>query len=160
MSLTPAQYEALTQLLSSVFDRDSLEQMLQFKLGKALFNLVSPDKGLDGVAFDLIGVAEREGWTEALVRAVVVSRPSNARVQEFVNGHWQGGLASQDAGQQVQAVKRGLEALIDLVRRLTDPAVGQIIGRYRADFRLTQEKVAALGRYKCKRRLKRAAFGR
>jgi hypothetical protein len=148
MSLTSQQYEELTQVLSAAFDHDSLEQMVQFKLGKELFALVPREKGLNTVAFELIQAAEREGWTEALIRGAYISRPKNAKLAAFVEAHWPAAKKPREATQDVEAVQRGLQALAGIVGQLADGVIREIVGRFRADFSMTRDKTEALGRYK------------
>jgi hypothetical protein len=148
MCLTGEQYEKLSVALSRAFDNTSFEQMVQFKLGKELFALVSPDGGLQAVAFRLIKVAEKEGWTEALIRGAYVSRPNNPHIREFVEQHFPRAREARDPTEHARDIVSGLAALTAIVQRLSDPAVRLLIGEFRADFKLTSEKVEMLGRYK------------
>jgi hypothetical protein len=152
MSLSAQQFEELTDALGgdqgAAFDHDTLEQMVEFKLGKTLYALVPRDKPLRTVAFELIKVAEQEGWTDALVRAAYNARPNNARVKAFVDKYWPQAKVPEEFAQQVRAVKTGLEALAAILQRLTDPSIRQTIGGFSAVFKLTLEKIDTLKRYK------------
>jgi hypothetical protein len=152
MSLTGEQTQELTDALGgdqgAAFDHDTLEQMVRFKLGKDLYALVARDKPLHTVAFELIKVAEQEGWTDALVRAAYISRPNNTRVKAFVDQHWPEARVPEEFAQQVQAVKTGLVALSAILERLADPGIRLTIGGFSAVFKLTLEKIETLRRYK------------
>ncbi len=147
--LSGAQMEELAEALASAYDADSLERMVQFKLGKELGRLVPlGDSGMNTVSFKLIRLAEQEGWTNALIQAVYITRAGNAKVAQFVETHWPQAKTPEEAEGQVQKVTQGLQALTGIVQRLADPAIRLIIGRFRADFDITREKIGSLARYK------------
>ncbi|HZN35645.1 MAG TPA: effector-associated domain EAD1-containing protein [Pirellulaceae bacterium] len=153
--LTGAQFEELAAALAGAdgaaagaFDKDTLEQLVQFKLGRRLFDFVAEDKPLKTIVFQLIRTAEMEGWTAALIQAVSITRPGHAQVQQFVAAHFPQAAAPLLPAEQVERVKRGLAALATIVERLRDPEIRLIVGRFRADFEITREKVAALAGYK------------
>jgi hypothetical protein len=60
--------------------------MLKFRLDKTLAALVS-HKPFAAVVFDLIGVAEREGWTSELVEAARDHIPGNPELKRFCAQH-------------------------------------------------------------------------
>lgn len=80
MALTGAQYQELNDALVDAFPAQaSLVMMLKFRLGKALATIVAPGT-LTYEVFQLIGVAEAEGWTRDLVVAARQSVPRNERL--------------------------------------------------------------------------------
>jgi len=149
--LTGAQYEELTAAISGdggAFNKDSLEQMVQFKLGRRLFDLVDQARPLNTIAFELVRAAETEGWTAALIQAIAISRPGHARLQQFIAANFPQAAAPLAPAAQIENVKRGLAAVATIVERLGNPEIRLIVGRFRADFEITREKVEALARYK------------
>lgn len=66
------------------YNYDSAEQMLKFELSKRLDELVAPG-GFRDVAFDLIQVAEEEGWIIDLVQAAHTANPTNQQLADFTH---------------------------------------------------------------------------
>lgn len=78
-----AQREALQKaLMSALFNRDELEQFLLFRLEKNLEEIARPG-ALPKVMFDVIQMAEAEGWTDDLIRKAVAYRPGNPALKLF-----------------------------------------------------------------------------
>lgn len=75
----------LHEVLLSAYDRNSLRHMLQFELDKDLdVIIVESNVAFKGVVFNLIKLAHRESWVDALVDSAYRSNPSNQRLQIFV----------------------------------------------------------------------------
>lgn len=82
MKLTGKQIQELHSALLDAFDRPALEMMLRIQLDRNLSAITAPGR-LETVVFDLIGVAEREGWTGDLVRESHDWNPGNELLTAF-----------------------------------------------------------------------------
>jgi hypothetical protein len=80
MALSGQQYERLSAALAEAFTAASLSRMLEFRLNRRLDLLVSPNDGLLHTCFQLIRIAEMEGWTERLVLEAHWSNPGNTKL--------------------------------------------------------------------------------
>ena len=96
MELTGSQMEQLSDALRSAFDYDRLERLLQYRLGKSLQDITLADS-LAQIAFDVIRLAEAEGWTTSLVSCSRDAAPGNSRLLAFAQ---QLGLVSTVASRQ------------------------------------------------------------
>lgn len=67
--------------LVGAFNQDSLTEMLRFRLDRDLFSVVPPG-ALNTVAFNLLRLAEQEGFEYELIEAAYQYRPKNARIRE------------------------------------------------------------------------------
>ncbi|MEH1873902.1 effector-associated domain EAD1-containing protein [Nostoc sp.] len=84
MRLSGEQFEKLSNALTDAFpDKSSLEQMLWFKLNKNL-NEVGGVGNLKTVVFELIKVANSQGWVEDLVRKASEYNYGNQRLRAIV----------------------------------------------------------------------------
>src|SRR5690348_6571929 len=81
------QLEQLWKAISSAFTIDSLRQLLRFKLGKVLCDIVDCQKLFRDLVFDLLAIAEEEGWIEVLLSAIVAARPNSPEIVAFVSAH-------------------------------------------------------------------------
>jgi hypothetical protein len=72
--LTARQYEDLWRALCDAYKQNELERMLQFRLDKRLDQITSHGT-FEDVVFELIGLAQREGWHLELLRHARESRP-------------------------------------------------------------------------------------
>jgi hypothetical protein len=79
MPLPGATVRAVSEALIAAFSEEELEQTLLYRLDKRLDRL-SGGGTIEKVVFDVIGKAEREGWTARLVVAAREERPDNAAV--------------------------------------------------------------------------------
>jgi hypothetical protein len=82
MKLTGKQFEDLTAALLDAYDRQRLAMMLKIRLEKRLDVITAPGD-LQSVVFDLIGVAEAEGWTYDLIREAHDWVPGNDLLTAF-----------------------------------------------------------------------------
>jgi hypothetical protein len=64
------------------FDQSTFRQLLRLKLDRNLDALVASGS-FDDVVFNVIQVAERQGWVEALIRAARESNPGNPALKQF-----------------------------------------------------------------------------
>jgi hypothetical protein len=80
--LTGTQAEQLWKALLDAYNEDSLARMLKFRLDIRLDQIVGED-GLRDMIFELIEVAEMEGWTADLISAARESNPRNASLMAF-----------------------------------------------------------------------------
>jgi hypothetical protein len=76
------QMQSLRDALCSAFDQASLDQMLRFSLDKDRPKLVA-DGPFHQVTFELIKIAQREGWHHQLIDAACKYVPGNAVLQLF-----------------------------------------------------------------------------
>jgi hypothetical protein len=75
------QYQQLVDALTNAFPAiPALTMMLQFRLAKNLAELAALPNPIDVVAFEVIGVANAEGWTAQLITAARESRPNNPKL--------------------------------------------------------------------------------
>ena len=79
MTLTPTQLRKLRDALVDAYDEDSFEQMLLFNTGKRL-DVIVARKGFKTTVFNVIMLAEREGWTLKLAAAAHNENPGNAKL--------------------------------------------------------------------------------
>ncbi|GEM_PF-1316081 len=78
---TPQQIKQLRDALVSAFpERSSLEQLLYFELDKNL-NQITKDSNLNVVVFELIKIAESEGWLVNLISAARKENPGNSQLE-------------------------------------------------------------------------------
>jgi hypothetical protein len=91
MKLTGQQWQQLSEALRDAFTPQRLRELLKFRLDANLDD-VTIAADYKELAFDLIQVAEAEGWTERLVQAARESIPGNPLLQEFAQ---QIGLAAR-----------------------------------------------------------------
>lgn len=83
MTLTKKLYKQINDaLLSSFPTRESLTHMLKFQLNKHLNSIVSGGN-LQNMVFDLIQVAEAEGWIKDLVIGARKENPGNPNLLEI-----------------------------------------------------------------------------
>lgn len=83
--LTIEEEEKLYKTLLNAFDADSFERMLRFKLGKNLDHFVGPDAAFRTVVFEIVKIANREGWLNDLIAGAAAANPGNSQLDEFVN---------------------------------------------------------------------------
>ena len=75
------QLEEIRDALCAAFNRNTLAQMLRFRLDRNVWAFV-PDGPFEHVTFDLLVQAEAEGWTAEVVRAAHLFNPGNPRLRE------------------------------------------------------------------------------
>jgi hypothetical protein len=91
--LTGEQIEAFSTALKSAFRSfDDLKRMLRFQLNKRLEEIAGRG-ALNQVVFDLLDVAEAEGWLYDLLQAARRQNEGNAQLQSFEQSV---GLAARD----------------------------------------------------------------
>ena len=73
--------EEIRDALLDAFSADSLRQMLRLRLNRRLDVIVASGP-LKDVAFELLSVADQEGWDVDLVREAYRFNPGNARLLE------------------------------------------------------------------------------
>jgi internalin A len=81
-SISGRQMEALRDAFCSAFDVGTLEQMLKFRLERDLASIASSGQ-LRQLTFEVIKVADREGWLQALIRAACEYVPQNPALKQF-----------------------------------------------------------------------------
>src|SRR5687767_14570615 len=74
------QMQEVRDALVSAFDQHSLTQTLKFRLDFDLFTSVAPG-AMNNVVFELLRVAEMEGWEAELIEAAYQERPRNLKVR-------------------------------------------------------------------------------
>lgn len=140
--------ELIHEALCDAFDLETLERMVQFKLGKELYNYAAKGNKRQ-VVFELIGAARRENFLIDLVVAARESNPGNERVAALQlpqKGQPGAGPGTPAAiAVSTASVRLGLEALRDLMQ---EPQVRNAVSAFRADFEDCHERIALLGDYK------------
>jgi V8-like Glu-specific endopeptidase len=110
------QYQEIWRAFTTGFSKRSLEQMLKFGLDLDLDSIVAGGSMQDMV-FDLLGQAEREGWTTDLIRQAYQYNPRNADLLRIYQKYGLApGVSAQNAGNVVPEVRsvEGLEGNIRL----------------------------------------------
>ena len=141
----PAQLEQLYEAMLKTFNTDSLRQLLRFKLGKVLCNIVDCARPFRDLLFDLLMIAEEEGWLFVLLSAIAAARSNSTEVVGFMMAHAPQVLVPVKPGSLSEKVKTGLEAVVE---RKNEPAVQQVLDRFHAELRAVHDGVTALNRYK------------
>jgi internalin A len=77
-----AQLREICDVLTEVFDLAALDQFLQFRFGIVRARRIS-NGALDTVAFELVQLAEREGWLADLIHQASEERPRSASLQRL-----------------------------------------------------------------------------
>lgn len=115
VQLTGAQSERLNGALLSLFEADSLERLLLFRLDVILSNVVAPGP-TEEVVFRLVRKATQEGWLDDLLLAASEARPRHPVLE---------GLKTElGLGKSVMVADAGsLEAFVQGVGGLFDPEV-------------------------------------
>jgi hypothetical protein len=145
--LTGPEMEELCGAICDAFSAEALEQMVRFKLGKVLYDLVKPG-ALKDVAFALVRVGEQEGWVDSLIAAIALVRRDNAKVVAFCQAHRPQALDPPQHAQLVRGVSSGLDALLEILKKFADPTVRAVVSRFGDDFRNGQKTFDFLKRYK------------
>jgi hypothetical protein len=85
--LSAAQVNALTELITDVFDPPELQVLTRLRLGQHLYNLVDTAQPFPHVVLALIGAVEGRGWTEEFIRVVYEERKDKDEVRLFCETH-------------------------------------------------------------------------
>jgi effector-associated domain 1 (EAD1)-containing protein/trypsin-like peptidase len=109
--LTGPTREAISNALLDAFNRDTLDQLLAFRLDKRL-DRITGGGPLDSVVLDVVRRSEQEGWTGDLVAAARETRPRNPTMA----------AAAELIGLAVAVpARRRLERMIDDAAGMLDP---------------------------------------
>jgi hypothetical protein len=146
--IQPNIIEPLCVLICDAFDAGSLEMLVQFKLGRSLFNLVAPAQSMRQTAFELVKVAEQEGWTKALIQAIYGARQNKQEVIDFCSKYAPFVLEAGDLNAQIRSARQGVSALSELVRQMANSAARATINGFRESFEQGRRKFDFLYRYK------------
>lgn len=84
-SLSGSQYREFSEALLNAYSYDELERMLFFNLEKKLENIAGRGSDKRQVVFELIGEAERQGWTLKLIAAALSDNSGNEKLQLFAS---------------------------------------------------------------------------
>jgi hypothetical protein len=123
--LTGAQYEQFSKALRDSFTAASFERMLRFRLDRRLEDIII-DGGMEQITFEVIKVAEAEGWTAALLGAARESNPGAPSLLAFAQ---QFGIAPTNAPSrpELERIIRETSSFFDVTRWRTQ--LGEIEGR-------------------------------
>jgi hypothetical protein len=130
MGFTGEQLEALQEAILESFDSLQFEQLLKFRLDKTLAH-ISMARNFEMVVFDVMGRAEREGWTEQLLNALRQSRPARAEIFEIASAHGMGHIPEKTGLERLlrnEEAPLDVDAFIGRIAELT-PRVCQIAYR-------------------------------
>lgn len=105
--LTGKQIDEFRESLAKAYNLRGLAQMLMIELDKDLENIVERGPGKD-IIFDLIRVAQREGWLYRLLKGARAQNTGNFQLLAFEKSI---GLAAREYGKS-GLLERQLEALI------------------------------------------------
>jgi len=76
--------EEFHQVLLHSFNQTSLAQMIRFQLGKDIHHFIPTSSTYSLMVFELLEVAQREGWLLELLDAAHKHNPQNKRLSLFV----------------------------------------------------------------------------
>ncbi len=82
--LSGQQIQTLQAAMLDAFNYDALEELLLFHLDKYLNRIVAVGDNLPAILLDMITLAEREGWTGDLLRAIAAERPNLPALQTTI----------------------------------------------------------------------------
>jgi hypothetical protein len=82
--LNGPQRAALREAIITSLPRSELDMLLQDKLDKDRLEVLVAPGDYNTQVFQLVQRTKMEGWTDALVKAVLESRPNNARVKTLI----------------------------------------------------------------------------
>jgi Trypsin-like peptidase domain/Effector-associated domain 1 len=115
IELTGPQYEQLETAMVRLFNTNSLQRLLLYRLDVTLGNVVAVG-AWQQVVFDLINVAQQEGWLDDLLVAASEARPNHPALEAL--------RAEIGLGKSVSGAEAGaLEAFVQGVGGLLDPEV-------------------------------------
>lgn len=83
---------AIHEALLSGFDKNSIAQMLTYRLQKNLEEISTSPRDLRDLAHQVVLAAQREGWLSDLVVAMKITNPDNPKVAELEEYEVSGGL--------------------------------------------------------------------
>src|SRR4029453_10452031 len=115
------------------------------KMGKKLCNLLNCELPFDDISFQLVELAEEQGWDGVLVAEILAARSDKAEVVEFVKRRAPAVLKPTASGTLTAQVRVGLEAVVGI---LNEPKVQEILWEYRARLERAREGITALNQYK------------
>jgi Effector-associated domain 1 len=115
IELTGPQYEQLETTMVRLFNTNSLQRLLLYRLDVTLGNVVAVG-AWQQVVFDLINVAQQEGWLDDLLVAASEARPNHPALEAL---RAEIGLGKSVSGEDSGA----LEAFVQGVGGLLDPEV-------------------------------------
>lgn len=102
MEISEHEVDLLCQTISKVFDNREIERLVH-QLGKDLSRIVNTRQPRDGVAFDLVLLSRRQGWTKSLIRALYVSRIGDPNVKKLVEQTWPSAVVAEKATEYVNS---------------------------------------------------------
>ncbi len=141
------QLEEIWKAFTSGYSKKSLQQMLLFRLDKDLDDLVA-DGPMRDMVFDLLSLAEREGWTTDLVRDGYLYNPRNPDLLRVYEKYRLAPAVSIQSGDD----PRAREAQLRDVRPMAGDGFERTIkARLPAfDFAVWREKMALIEGQVCK----------
>jgi Trypsin-like peptidase domain/Effector-associated domain 1 len=143
------QFEEVWKALYTGYTKKSLEQMLRTRLTIDLDDIVA-DGPMKDMAFDLLGNAEREGWTTDLIREAY---QFNARNQELLRVYQKYGFAPAVSAQEGGAAVPEVRSLVDGLEKTIKDRLPAF------DFAVFREKMALVERQVCRVELDGNAAG-
>ena len=134
------QFDEVWTALYTGYTKKSLEQMLRTRLSLTLDNIVG-DGSLKDVAFELVNVAEREGWTTDLIREGYLFNPRNPDLLKVYQKY---GLAPGVSAQQAGAAVPGVRSVADGLEKTIKDRLPAF------DFAVFREKMAQIEARVCR----------
>jgi len=126
------QFQEVHKALLEAYNKASLRQMLRFRLDRDLEELVA-DATFSSMIFDLLALAEEEGWDTKLVREAHLQNPGNAALAAVYEKYgWAPEIILADESQSLppaltKASAGGLEKII----RPGNPSLDMAVWRTR-----------------------------
>jgi Effector-associated domain 1 len=127
------------------FDKNSLEKLLLFKLGKDLCVIVNCSQGFGDLVLQLLKLAVKEGWIKDLLSAIAAARANIEELIKLIREHFPDALVPIPAGSLTAKVRVGLETVAG---HSNDPGVREILSQYRSALESAREGATALNQYK------------
>jgi hypothetical protein len=137
--------EPLYEAIVIAFDKNSLEKLLLFKLGKDLCVIVNCSQGFGDLVLQLLKLAVKEGWINDLLSAIAAARANIEELIKLIREHFPDALVPIPAGSLTAKVRVGLETVAG---HSNDPAVREILSQYRSALESAREGATALNQYK------------
>jgi hypothetical protein len=134
------QFEEVWKALYTSYTRNSLEQMLQFRLDVTLEDIVA-NGSLKDMAFELLSHSEREGWTTDLVREDYLYNPRNT---ELLKVYQKFGLAPAVSAQHAGAANPAVRSLVEGLEKTIHERLPAF------DFAVFREKMAVIESQVCR----------
>lgn len=95
----------LHRAVLDAYDRDTLERLLYFTLGRRL-DEIAGEANFPATVYDVIRAANRSGWLDAFINAVIEGNPGNPLIEAFAKTYLTVGATIPDRGEGVGELRK------------------------------------------------------